>query len=498
MHDSKILSYPDIVLIGSGIMSANLAVMLKLLDPGLAIQVLEISPHLSAESSDGWHNAGTGHAGYCEFSYTPHRQADGTINAARAIAIFEQFEHSKLFWASAVERVIIGQAKHFMRPVPHLAFVTGKAQVEYLLARHQAMSQHPFFQEMQFTSDAAVVQEWVPLIMEGRYEKEVAATRANQGTEVNFGELARQFWAWFQQQENCAIATRHRAVELTRGINAWQIGVQDLGAGEHRNLSTRYVFLGAGGGCLPLLQTTRLPEVQGLGGFPIAGQWLVCDDAKLASRHLAKVYGLTPPSAPSLGGPHLDVRWLRDTPQLMFGPFASWTTKYLKKSGHWSDLFRTVRGNNLMTFLRAAQKNRFLVRYLMAQGLQSTSSRLAALREFYPLAREEDWRLVQAGVRVQTLKKQDRGGIYFGTEIFTAAGGTLAAILGASPGASVSVNIAINIVKDCLPELLKSSSGLRRLRQLIPNFDTDIKRPENAQLYRSASLHASEILGLLE
>jgi malate dehydrogenase (quinone) len=462
----------------------------------LSIQVLEISPQLSQESSDGWHNAGTGHAGYCEFSYTPHRDTDGWINVSRAIAIFEQFEHSKLFWASAVQQGITGPAKQFVRPVPHLAFVTGASQVDYLRARHQAMTEHPFFEQMQYTDDAALIAQWLPLIMEGREPSQVAATVAKNGTEVNFGELARQLWNWFGQQDNCAIATEHRAVELSRQVNSWHVRVKDLQAGQHLNLQAKFVFLGAGGGCLPLLHSTGLPEVKGLGGFPIAGQWLVCDDANLAARHLAKVYGLTPPSAPSLGGPHLDVRWLGDSPQLMFGPFASWTTKYLKKSGHWSDLPRAVHWDNLMTFLRVAKKNRSLVSYLMAQGLQSSGSRMASLRQFYPLARREDWRLVHAGIRVQTLKRQDRGAIYFGTEIFKAAGGTLAALLGASPGASVSVNIALNVVRSCLPDLLRSTTGIQRLRQLIPNFDTDIKQPENAALYRSATQHAAEVLGI--
>jgi malate dehydrogenase (quinone) len=255
--------------------------------------------------------------------------------------------------------------------------------------------------------------------------------------------------------------------------------------------------VGAGGGSLPLLQSTGLAEVSGLGGFPIGGQWLVCDDPGLAARHDAKVYGATPPSSPSLGAPHLDIRRLDGRRQLLFGPFGSWTTRFLKQTGHWTDLPRSLRSGNVATLLRSAVHNRPLVQYLIEQALQSMDRRMGALRQFYPQARAADWRLVEAGIRVQTIKKADRGAIYFGTEVFSAADRSLAALLGASPGASVAVNIALETIKTCLPDLLTTSEGRARMKTMIPTYDEDLKVPANAGLFESTSRQAEETLGLV-
>jgi malate dehydrogenase (quinone) len=270
-----------------------------------------------------------------------------------------------------------------------------------------------------------------------------------------------------------------------------------VATGEVREQKAKFVFVGAGGGSLPLLQTTGLAEVSGLGGFPIGGQWLVCDEPSICARHDAKVYGATPPSSPSLGAGHLDVRRIDGRRQLLFGPFASWTTRFLKHTGSWSDLPRTIRAGNLQAMLRTAIHNRSLVRYLVSEGLQSRQDRLQALREYYPNARLEDWRLVQAGIRVQAIKRADRGAIYFGTEIFSSGDRSLTALLGASPGASVSVNIALEIVQTCLPHLLASAEGQERMRQMIPTFDLDLKQPHNAALFEEITRQAAERLQLL-
>jgi malate dehydrogenase (quinone) len=257
------------------------------------------------------------------------------------------------------------------------------------------------------------------------------------------------------------------------------------------------VFVGAGGGSLPLLQSTGLSEVRGLGGFPIGGQWLVCDDAELAARHGAKVYGPAPPASPSLGAPHLDLRRLDGRRQLLFGPFGSWTTRFLKETGRWSDLPRSLRPGNLTTLLRAAVHNRPLVQYLVAQALQSMETRMGALRQFYPAARTADWRIVEAGIRVQTIKKADRGAVYFGTEVFSSQDKSLAALLGASPGASVAVNIAVETIKQCLPHLLATAEGRDRMKRMIPAYDEDLKLSANAPVFERAARVAEETLGLV-
>jgi len=492
---NRMIDSPDVVLVGSGIMSATLAVMLKRLDPRLRIQMVEVTAELAREASNGWNNAGTGHAGICEISYTPARDQSGRVPIGRALQIFEQFEHSKQFWGSLSASGMVGDPADFIHAVPHICFVKGAEDVSFLKSRHEAMVEHHFFRGMEMTGDPSVIGQWAPLVMEGRGPVPVAAT-TGKGTEVDYGLLAGRLCGWFQQQEDCGIATGWKVTGLQRGEGEWRVGLRCEASGETREQRVKFVFVGAGGGSLPLLQSTGLSEVAGLGGFPIGGEWLVCDEPEVCARHDAKVYGATPPSSPSLGAGHLDVRRLNGRRQLLYGPFGSWTTRFLKHTGSWSDLPKSIRAGNLGALLRTAVRNRSLVRYLFEQGLQSMEDRLQALRKYYPNACAENWRLVEAGIRVQAIKKADRGAVYFGTEVFSSADRSIAALLGASPGASVSVNIALNVVLTCLPELLASSEGRKRMGQLVPSFDQDLKQPGNAALFEKTSREAEETLQL--
>lgn len=492
---TPLLDNPDVAIIGSGIMSATLAVLLHRLDPRLQIQMIEVTEETSQEASHGWNNAGTGHAGICELSYTPARDDTGKVPIHRALHIFEQFEHSKQFWSYLVANGITNQASDFIHAVPHVCFVQGRDDVDFLQTRHAAMTQHHFFADNVLTSDSDTIAAWAPLLMEGRPRGPVAAT-SGAGTEVDYGRLARQMCNWVSTEENCRVSTGWRAISITKDNRKWDVALQHSQSGEQRFIRAPFVFVGAGGGSLPLLQSTRLPESRGLAGFPIGGQWLVCDETNITSRHCAKVYGATPPSSPSLGAGHLDVRRLNGKRQLLFGPFASWTTRFLKHSGSWMDLPASVRPHNVESLLRTALKNSDLLKYLIQQGLQSMNERMEALRMFYPQAQTEHWRLIDAGIRVQTIKHSDRGTIHFGTEVFYPADKSLASLLGASPGASVSVNIALEVVKTCLPTLLNDATKRARMREIIPTFDTDLKLPQHAPLFRETTRNAAELLQL--
>jgi len=476
-------------------MSSTLGVMLKRLDPRLRIQIIEVTPDLAREASDGWNNAGTGHAGICEISYTPSKDEQGRVPIGRALRIFEQFEHSKQFWGSVTADGMVGAPGDFIHAVPHVCFVKGVEDVDFLQTRHAAMLEHHFFRGMTLTMDPPVIHQWAPLVMEGREPGPVAATTGD-GTEVDYGLLARRLCGWLAEQEHCGIAAGWKVTKLRRGSGEWHAWLRCAASGEERELRARFVFVGAGGGSLPLLQSTGLAEVAGLAGFPIGGQWMVCDEPSVCARHEAKVYGTTPPSSPSLGAGHLDVRRLSGRRQLLFGPFASWTTSFLKHTGRWSDLPLSIKPENLATLLRAGARNLPLVKYLIAQGLQSLEDRMAAVREFYPNAQPAQWRLVQAGIRVQTIRKENCGAITFGTEVFSSADRSLAALLGASPGASVSVNIALEVIQTCLPHLLASSEGRERMRQMILTFDQDLKQPGSAALFEKTTREAAERLQL--
>lgn len=489
---------PDVILIGSGIMSSNLGALLKRLDPALTIQVYEVTEELAQESSHGWNNAGTGHAGICELSYTPNREADGSVNVTKAIGIFEQFEQSKQFWSYAVANGMAPNPKEFINPVAHISFVHGAKQVDFLQARYTGMSAHHFFREMEYTTDRAMIGRWAPLLLEGRGDVPIAATKMDGGTDVNFGSISRKLLHWLAQQPGCGIATNHRVVDLSKTNGGWDVTIKDLSGGGTRKNHAKFVFVGAGGGSLHLLQKSGIPESKGIGGFPIGGQWLVCDNPEIVRKHQAKVYGQALDAAPTMAVPHLDTRILDGKKTLLFGPFAAWTTKFLHGKGSWTDLPFSVRPDNLVTLLKIGASNLPLVRYLVQQGTQSMADRMEVLHIFYPAAQAKDWKLIDAGIRVQAIKKTDgeAGIVHYGTEVITNSDRSISALLGASPGASVSVNIVLEVIKLCFPQLLATAEGKARMKEMIPTYDEDIKLPQNAERFRAVQRRANELLQL--
>ncbi len=488
---------PDVVLIGGGIMSAHLGAMLKRLDPRLAIEVFEAADEPGRESSDGWNNAGTGHAGLCELNYTPPPATAGApVDVTKALEIFARFEQSRQFWSYAVAHGLAPRPAEWIRAVPHLSFVRGDAPAAFLRARQAALAAHPLFRTMEFTAEREVLQRWAPLLVEGRAAGPLAATRIAAGTDVNFGELSRRLLGWLGAQEGCRVHTGHRVTQVRRADAGWELVVRHLDSGESRPMRTRFVFIGAGGGTIPLLRATGLPVARGLAAFPIGGQWLVCDNPAVVARHFGKVYGSPPPDSGALGGPHLDVRHLHGKRVLLFGPFATWTAKFLHRTGRYTDLPSSIGADNLGTLIRTGLHNPVLVRFLAQQALQRMESRLAALRDYYPEARTEDWRLVDAGIRVQALKQADAGRLYFGTEVVTAPDGSLAALLGASPGASVSANIALQVVQTCFPEHLRTLDGQARMKAMLPTFDVDLGQIATAAAYAGRSAEIDEWLQL--
>ncbi len=499
VNPATLIENPDVVLIGSGIMSANLGALLKRLDPSLRIQVYEATTGLAQESSHGWNNAGTGHAGICELSYTPKCESDGSVNVQKVIDIFEQFEQSLQFWAHAVASGMIDQPQDFINPVPHLSFVHGQPQVDFLRARHAGMSAHHFFQDMEFTTDRTTISRWAPLLVAGRDQTPIAATKMDRGTDVNFGTVSRKLLAWLGQQEGCGVADGHRVVGLTKSGPGWAICAKNIATGHVHATRAKFVFIGAGGGSLLLLQMAGLPEAKGLGGFPIGGQWLVCDKPEIVSQHQAKVYGQALDTAPTMAVPHLDTRVLDGKKTLLFGPFAAWTTKFLHREGSWTDLLRSVKLHNLTTLLKIAWGNLDLIKYLVQQGTQSMADRMKVLHIFYPAAQAQDWKLIDAGIRVQAIKRTDgeAGIVHYGTEILTSADRSMSALLGASPGASVSVNIVLDIIKTSFPHLFATENARLRIKELIPTYGENMRLPENAARFRELQLRARQALQLV-
>lgn len=484
----------DVLLVGAGVMSATLGTLLKLLDSTLQITVVESLDKVAEESSDAWNNAGTGHAALCELNYTPEN-ADGSIDISRAIKINEQFQQSRQFWATLVEHGLLQNPRSFINPVPHMSFVRGAEAVDYLQRRHAALSHTPLFSAMQFSSDPAVLREWIPLMMEGRDADEpVAATRFEDGTDLDFGALTRNLISLLQQQGS-GVYLQHKVTELTRLPDTrWYVEVQDLATGKASHITARFVFLGAGGGALPLLQKSGIPEGRGYGGFPVSGQWLRCTNRSVIERHGAKVYGKPALGAPPMSVPHLDTRVISGQRELLFGPFAGFSTKFLKH-GSFADLPASIGPGNLVPMLAAGAQNLPLTRYLIGQVMQSQADRIAALRDFVPNVQDDDWKLEIAGQRVQIIKADPaKGGkLEFGTEVIRSADGSLAALLGASPGASTAVSIMLTMVEKGV-SVLRGKSVEAALKELVPAYGEPLS--QNAALVESVAQRTRSILQL--
>ncbi|WAT04279.1 malate dehydrogenase (quinone) [Rouxiella badensis] len=462
----------DVLLIGGGIMSASLGTWLEELQPSWKQLMVEKLDGVALESSNGWNNAGTGHSANMELNYTPERP-DGSIDVSKALEINEAFMISRQFWTSQVKSGVLNDPHSFINSTPHMSFVWGDKNVEYLNKRYQALQKTVLFQGMKFSTDHAQIQQWAPLIMEGRDpQQKVAATWTPVGTDVNYGEITRQLIGSLKKNSNFKLETSSEVTDFKRNAdNSWHVTIKDVKSGDERSVDAKYVFIGAGGGALKLLQQTGIPEAENYAGFPVGDSFLVTENPAIANRHQEKVYGQASVGAPPMSVPHLDARYLDGKRVVLFGPFATFSTKFLK-NGSLFDLLGTTTTHNVMPMTHVGLDNFDLVKYLIGQVMLSDDDRFAALKEYYPDAKKEDWKLIQAGQRVQIIKKDaDKGGVLkLGTEIVTDRQKTVAALLGASPGASTAAPIALNVMQKLFPEEFKSAEWQSKIRQIVPSF----------------------------
>jgi malate dehydrogenase (quinone) len=486
----------DAVLVGGGVMSATVGALLKELEPSWSIDVFERLDDLALESSHVFNNAGTGHSAFCELNYTPQRP-DGSVDISKALVINELFEVSRQFWAHLVSQGHFATPRDFINPVPHVSFVGGDRDVAFLRRRFDALADHPLFEGMEYSNDRGELAEWMPLVMTGRNPAEdVAATRARAGTDVNFGALTRGLFRAMNRAGGVTVHLQHDVKDLGRlPGGGWRVRVKDLATGESQHIGARFVFLGAGGRALPLLLNSGIPEARGYGGFPVSGLWLMCLNPAVVARHQAKVYGKPRVGTPPMSVPHLDTRVIEGQKGLLFGPYAGFSTKFLKL-GSYLDLPYSVRPGNIVPMIMSAVHNVPLVRYLVREVLQSSGRRLEALREYYPEGRPEDWELRTAGQRVQVIHEDPKTGTYlqFGTEVVNSADGTLSALLGASPGASTSVAIVLEVLAKCFPLRLATDAWQATLRRMIPTFGQSL--PADRNLCRRVRCATSDVLDL--
>jgi len=485
----------DVVLIGGGVMSATLGTLLEELQPNLTMQMYERLDAVGAESSDTMNNAGTGHSGFAEMNYTPEKE-DGTVDAKKAVDINEQFEISKQFWAYQVKKQYLGDPRTFINNVPHMAFVWGD-NVDFLRKRYAALTHENLFKGMLYSEDAAQIREWAPLVMNGRDKSQrIAATRMDIGTDVNYGVLTRSMVKHLTAS-GMQLSLRHQVEDIKRGADGiWNVTVKNLADNTTRTVRTKFVFIGAGGAALPLLEKTEIPEAKGYGGFPVGGQWLVTTNQDVIKQHWAKVYGKASVGSPPMSVPHLDTRLVNGKPALLFGPFATFSTKYLK-NGSWIDMPSSINTGNVRPMLQAGWDNMPLTQYLIQQVRLTPEERLATLREYLPDAKMEDWTLQNAGQRVQIIKDDPKKGgiLQFGTEVVASGDGSVTALLGASPGASTAAPIMMKVLeKSAFKDQLKTPAWQAKMHEMVPSYGHKLN--PDAAFANQIRQYSSGVLGL--
>ncbi|WP_309241411.1 malate:quinone oxidoreductase [Domibacillus sp. PGB-M46] len=486
----------DVILIGAGVMSATLGTILKELVPDWNIKVFEKLSKAGEESSNEWNNAGTGHAALCELNYTVEKP-DGSVDISKAININEQFQVSMQFWSYLVKSGLLHNPEDFIMPLPHMSLVQGEENVTFLKKRFKALSNNPLFQGMEFSEDPKKLMEWIPLIMQNRAADEpIAATKIDSGTDVNFGALTRMLFDHLKSK-NVDVHYNHSVNDLKRTSDgSWELKVRNLDSGTVESHTAKFVFIGGGGGSIHLLQKSGIPEGKHIGGFPVSGIFMVCKNPDVVAQHHAKVYGKAKVGAPPMSVPHLDTRFIDNQKSLLFGPFAGFSPKFLK-TGSMLDLVTSVKPDNLLTMLSAGVKEMALTKYLIQQVMLSKEKRMEELREFIPNAKSEDWDLVVAGQRVQVIKDTEAGGkgtLQFGTEVVSAADGSIAALLGASPGASTAVHVMLEVLRKCFPEQMKEWEP--KIKEMIPSYGLSLM--ENPELLHEIHASTAQVLGLSE
>lgn len=486
---------PDVILIGTGIMSATLGIFLKELNPEIKIVIYERLDKPGLESSDAWNNAGTGHSAFCELNYTP--EIDGKIDSKKAEKIAESFEQTRQFWSYLVEKNIITSPENFIHSIPHLSFVWGNENVDFLKKRFEVLSKNAIFQDMKYSEDFDFLNDLMPLVMNGRDKSDqVAGTFMEFGTDVNFGSLTESMMDYLSKQNDVEIHYNCEVKKIRKKEDqSWRLKIKNLVNDEIIRTNTRFVFIGAGGGSLLLLEKANVEEGEGYGGFPVSGQWLKCNNQAIIQKHKVKVYGKAGVNAPPMSVPHLDSRIIDGKKELLFGPFAGFSTKFLK-NGSYFDLIKSIELTNVLPMLSAGFHNIPLTKYLISQVLQSQDDRIEALREYFPEAESKDWELLQAGQRVQVIKKDDKeGGILeFGTEIISTKDGSLACLLGASPGASTAVSIMIDVLEKCFVTDFQSNKWQAKLKEMIPSYGQNLN--ENPELLKQIRENTNKILKL--
>ncbi|CAM8394223.1 COG0579 Predicted dehydrogenase [Candidatus Methylopumilus planktonicus] len=466
----------DCILIGGGIMSITLAKLLQEIDSSINVKIYEKLSSCALESTQSINNAGTGHAGYCELNYT-NLNKHHEVNIDKALKINGEFNVSLQFWSFLARKYKGFKPKSFITQVPHISFVKGDKNISFLKKRYEALIKTTPFKEMHFSRDRETIKEWAPLVTDD-IKDNIAMTRVELGSDIDFKSLSEQMLKILSSNKNFSLYTHHEVKSIfQKNDKTWDIKIYNSKNKKIILINANFVFIGAGGSSIQLLQKSNIKNQIGYAGFPVNGEWLICKKQSITKKHFSKIYGLAGPNAPPMSAPHLDLRIINGKRQLMFGPFASFTFKFLQ-TGSYLDLLKSIRIQNILPMLHVFICNLNLLTYLVKESKGSFKDKMNALKEFYPLANEKDWKLTSAGIRVQIIKpyKKIGGKLEFGTEVVWSDDSSLAALLGASPGASTSVFSMLNVIEKSFKRRINSKIWKDKIEKMVPSYNRDLSK----------------------
>ncbi|CAE8627324.1 unnamed protein product [Polarella glacialis] len=473
----------DAVCIGAGVMSATVGLMLKELEPSWKIVMCERLHAAGEESSNGFNNAGTGHSGFMEPNYTKEvYNADKTLKTVtteKVESVCTQFLSSRQYWTYLVSKGHLPEPDTFIHQTMHIALGIGDDQVDFIKKRYEAMKVLPLFSSMEIAlpEEKAKQAEWAPLIMAGRDPKELTCmTRVPMGTDVDYGALTKNKVSAFMKLGGDLRLFTEVTDLKKQSDGKWLVTTKNTSTGRGiQAMKAKFVFVGAGGWALMMLQRAGIPQVRGYMALPVTGDWAVCQNPAVVKKHKVKVYAPGAPGAPPMSMPHLDYRTIGGKEMLLFGPFGSITFKFLR-FGSMFDALKALKPHNILPTVGALSKNLSLVVMLMKDVFKSGTGKLHDIRHYYPEAEPEDWVLIPAGVRAQIIKqdlKSGKGMLQFGTEVLTNDEGTICGLLGASPGASTCVTIALDTIEKCFKDKPEFARWMPKIKEMIPSYAPD-------------------------
>lgn len=210
------------------------------------------------------------------------------INVDRALKINKEFEVSLEFWSFLTRKYKSFKPKSFITQVPHISYVKGEKNISFLKKRYEALSKTPLFKDMQFSRNKETIKEWAPLIAED-LKDDIAMTRINYGSDVDFESLSHQMLKILSTNKKFSIHVNHEIKSISQADDkTWDIKIYCAKSKKVISVNAKFIFIGAGGSTIHLLQKSNIKNQIGYAGFPVNGEWLICKKSSITKNIFLK------------------------------------------------------------------------------------------------------------------------------------------------------------------------------------------------------------------